>query len=526
VLCGTLWCEVAYKKYLQQRHMLNKLASLTKVFFSTWPNRIFALVVLLFVAEASYLAVMNSYPMVYDESYHFGLIQFYSQQLNPFVSTQDPSTYGLGNIVGNPSWLYHYLLSFPDRLLRLTGNLRVEITALRFINVLLAAGSLVVFYRITRQFSLPAWIGVALVALLSLTPLFTVLSAQMNYDNLIILITMGCISVLLSLFQQAKAGTLSLVSFMAMASLVAFGSLVKFSFLPLALTFTLLTIGLVGFVAFRSRARLFTDIRQQWSGANKILVGALFTATLMLSVLSIGFYAQSMAKYSSPVPDCAVVLSEKACSNYAPWSRNNTLEANKAAGIVPTEIGALNIKGYVRHWLTVMSMQLYGNITPTQSFVLADTKLVLVIVVTVIAAGFLTLLSAVGLIKQHPQLALLAFVAAIYLGTLFLRNYTEYLRFGYPVAIQGRYFLPVLAIVYLTIGLGAYHWFSQHRHRSFRYVQFGVAAVVMGSLLLFGGGVSYAAKVLPGYEWHNVESTRALTSIDHLATVLPETAKK
>ncbi len=94
-----------------------------------WSTVLFWATIALFLAETSWVAFRSAFPMAYDESFHVGLIQIFTEHLNPIISQQHPSTFGFGNIVHNPSWLYHWLLSFPDRLLSL-GSLRTEVVGL------------------------------------------------------------------------------------------------------------------------------------------------------------------------------------------------------------------------------------------------------------------------------------------------------------------------------------------------------------------------------------------------------------
>ena len=92
---------------------------------------LFIALLCLFGAETAWLSVTSRFQMAFDESYHLGLIQFFSHRLNPIVTSQTNS-YNLGAIAHNPSFLYHYLLSFPYRLLDSLGaSLRVEVVSLR-----------------------------------------------------------------------------------------------------------------------------------------------------------------------------------------------------------------------------------------------------------------------------------------------------------------------------------------------------------------------------------------------------------
>ena len=96
----------------------------------------FIFVLALFIIQSGWLAISSTFPQAYDEVYHFGIIRFYSHQWLPFVSHQPASTYAYGELIRDPAYLYHYLMSFPYRfIVLLTSNEHVAIVGLRFINI-------------------------------------------------------------------------------------------------------------------------------------------------------------------------------------------------------------------------------------------------------------------------------------------------------------------------------------------------------------------------------------------------------
>src|ERR1035438_773805 len=154
-------------------------------------NWLTIIILLIFAAEASWLALTSRFPMAFDEGYHFNLIQFFSHRFNPIVTSQPSSTYALGAIVHNPSFLYHYLLSFPYRLIaHFTSSIETQVILLRFINIGLAITSLLIMKKILSRLGLPYILVNILLLVFALTPLVTALSAQINYDNLLILVAL------------------------------------------------------------------------------------------------------------------------------------------------------------------------------------------------------------------------------------------------------------------------------------------------------------------------------------------------
>ncbi|MGI0134888.1 MAG: hypothetical protein ACREBW_08030, partial [Candidatus Micrarchaeaceae archaeon] len=84
--------------------------------------------------------------MAFDENFHFGLIQLHADQWLPFFTHQPANADAYGAIARDPSYLYHFLMSIPYRLIRLiTPNTTAQIIALRLINIALFTSGFVLF---------------------------------------------------------------------------------------------------------------------------------------------------------------------------------------------------------------------------------------------------------------------------------------------------------------------------------------------------------------------------------------------
>lgn len=111
-------------------------------------DHFFGITLLIFVVETGWLACTSRFPMAFDEAYHFGLIRFFSHHPDPLVTSQAADTYKYGALIQNSSLLYHYLMSFPYRLIAaVTQNPEMQVIALRFINIALLVGTLFVMRR-------------------------------------------------------------------------------------------------------------------------------------------------------------------------------------------------------------------------------------------------------------------------------------------------------------------------------------------------------------------------------------------
>ncbi len=138
--------------------------------------------------QAGYIAIRSGYPLAFDEGFHVGVIQLHAQQLNPFLGQLPDSANQFGAVATDPSYLYHYLLSFPYRAINLvTNNSFYIVLMLRFISIAFFAVGIVV-YRKVLKFSgaSNALIGLTILAF-TMLPIVSFTAAQINYDNLLFL---------------------------------------------------------------------------------------------------------------------------------------------------------------------------------------------------------------------------------------------------------------------------------------------------------------------------------------------------
>src|SRR5687768_2222343 len=80
-------------------------------------RKFFWVVLGFFVFESVWIALSAIYPMAFDEEFHVSVIRIYSEQWSPFLAGQPENANRFGSLATDPSYFYHYLMSFPYRLL-------------------------------------------------------------------------------------------------------------------------------------------------------------------------------------------------------------------------------------------------------------------------------------------------------------------------------------------------------------------------------------------------------------------------
>lgn len=458
-------------------------------------SRLFLVIVLAaFAVQAGIVAVTGSYPMAFDESYHLGIIQLYAQQWSPYFSHLSTSAAPYGALATDPSYLYHYLFSFIYRFILLfTGNLFAVVVTLRFINVALFIAGLWLFRKAFDYTSISRAVANLSVAAFSLLPLESFTAAQINYDNAIFACTGGAMLLTLRLLKEMKEKKqIPILTLGWLSAVCLFAAQVKYVFLPIML-------GIYAFLAvmiawqWRQTGRAFLHETWQRLRTVSILQSVLLASVLLLALISFGWrYGYNVTRYHSLTPDCARVVNVQACLAYGPWSRNYRLAQTHV-----TDSSLLQLRIFTRAWLHIMATQIFAvvnavngaNEPPVRRLVLGSYAL--------FAGGLICLLFVWRrLLTSGAYVWLFLTIGAVYTASLFLKNYGEFTRFGIPIAVQGRYLLPILLPLMVLI-LQAYSAMLRER-------QTVKLAVLMLALLVLsqGGGATTYLLRSHGDSWH------------------------
>jgi len=459
-----------------------------------WRSRLsWRIVMGLFLLEALWFVCSARYPMAFDENYHFGLIQLHAQQWLPFFTTQPNNASAYGAIVRDPSYLYHWLMSFPYRLISLcTHNLVAQVIFLRLINVGLFASGIVLYRRVIRQLGVSAGLSNSLFAVFILIPVVPFLAAHINYDNLLFVAMPLTALLALRLVGHLKAKRVDAATVLALFVVLLLSSLVKYAFLPvLAITVLFLLWRLwCGRLLGSKGVRSFVDSLRELSHLRQALL-------LVACLLSVGLFAERYAantvQYHNPVPACDVVISQDECSQYGPYGRDRTLASQK-----PDTFHA-NPLVYVGQWLYGMWYRLFFAINYDYA---TAPPLVVISVLSILLA----MLLVVGVVirfrrvfEERPERQLVLWLIIGYILVLFTDGFRAYAKTGQPVAINGRYLIPLLPFLFAFGGLA---WALLLRGRS--AVKSVAASLVVAVFLLQGGGtMTFIVRSGDTWMWNN-----------------------
>jgi hypothetical protein len=452
---------MAYNVQTISRQIYNAISS----------NRTTWLIIALFVAQCVWLAFTMLYPSPYDESYHYALIDLYTNQYGPFVSEQPDSVAALGDITRNASFLFHYLLSFPARILGYIIQGNSLIVLLRIINIAFVASGLFIFVRLFRRIG--ATRGVINITLLAviMIPIFSLTAATINYDNLLFLLV--AVSLLLAQDLYVKRG--NMFSRLALLVLVSMSALmVKFTFLP----FIAAIFGFLFYHFLSNRTTYLTTFKRH---ARKVSVTqkTLFAlATCLLIFCGVMTYGVNIVQYQKITPRCEQVQPVSVCSQSYVWSREKRIQSEpKATSYDP-------VRYTLYYWLDSMSNNAVstGANTSEGGFDAAASPIILYYAMWFyLMTGIVLFLCFAREIARKHKIGLILTVLIVYSFIVWLYLYQSYSSLGSALALQPRYLLPVIPIFLL---FATWAWARLLRN----HVTIGVACILIAILLLLQGG--------------------------------------
>jgi hypothetical protein len=447
----------------------------------------------LFLLEALWFAFSAQYPMAFDENYHWGLIKYHAQQWLPFFTAQPHDAGAYGAVVRDPSYLYHWIMSFPYQLASVfTSNQTAQIIVLRLINVGMFAGGLLLYRQLCGRLGVSRALTTSLLAVFVLIPVVPFLAAHINYDNLIFVSIPLTLLLSLRLLEDIKAKTLNAQTVLWLFITFFLSSIIKYPYLPVFVIASIFLVWsawrskLIGRDGWQSLASSFTVL----SRVRKILL-------VGLVLVSFGLFAErylvNIVSYHTPVPKCDAVISQEECMQYGPYGRDHVYAAEK-----PADFNA-NVFSYAQQWLYGMWYRLFFAINH-----LYATSPPLWAIGT--AATVFAVLLALGITLRFRQLfagkpvhQLVLWVVLGYLLVLFVDGFGAYKKTGQPVAINGRYLIPFLPLIFAYGGMA---W--AQLLRAWPAAKTVVASLVIAIFLLQGGGtMSFIVRSNDTWMWNN-----------------------
>lgn len=416
-----------------------------------------ALASVVFIITTGYQVFSREIGAVPDEAYHYRAIQMQAEQWGPVIQNQADFA-ATGDLTRNPSFLYHYLFSFPYRLLFYAG---LSDTAIQNVIGLMTLGlgivSIMILYRLLGRLTTNR-IAQQVTAIYALLPITTIVFAGPNYDNLLIPLTFSCLILVIDLnkkFQLPKA--------ILLLSLLIAGCIIKFAFGPIAIG-----IGLYfGYGLLRQRPLKLSSPTNL-----KSIVLLISSFVLLIAVASLGAerYGGNLQRYGTLQPACQKVQSTQACLSYSVHNRNASY-AQINAGQPRKSIVKYSLSDWYRNM--VRGLVYPSSFFRLRWFIMAYCGLAIVAVAWRRQLSFMTHRGA------WPLLA----VCLFYVAVVFFDNYRTYLRVGEPFAINGRYLLPVLPILLVISHQNIVTWL--HDRACYVLATAGWVALAIANLRLF-----------------------------------------
>ncbi len=435
------------------------------------------LVVALFAVQALWVAFSFRYPLPYDEDFHYGLIKIYSHRLSPIITNQPTGYDGYRDLFHEGSHLYHYIMSFPYRLIELFTSVQAkQVLALRVLNIALFGSGLLLFSRLFKKLGVKQRvINVALLFLIFL-PMASLVAATINYDNMLFPLTA---IFLIYCVQIIMAKTLDWKAYAGVIIWGCVASLVQVQILPIfAIAVVYLAV-----VSWRRYGRDFfseltTSIKKssRWSVAT--------VATLL--IISVGLFSQvyvaDTIRYDTPNPDCAATMQESRCMKSAVFSSYRALLVNKNQR--PTVLPPFYAITWLEFMLNFSTWSMAVN-TSGMAIHLGPLPLVQLMVSTFSLGGIAILLYAWRSMPKNRAFYFLITIAVGLTAAVFIQNIAVYYKYHVPATIQARYLLPILPIlvVFITLAIG----FVLQRMYWLKLASF---VLVFVAFVIAGGGAS------------------------------------
>ena len=460
----------------------------------------FVVTLLIFLFQSLWIAFTAIYPLPFDEYFHLGIIKLYAQQWSPIITSQPPDAAFLGDVTRQPSYLYHYLMSFPYRIINyLFSSQTATVVSLRITNILMVCAALVLFRRLLTKWGLPKKLVHFVLVIFVLTPIVPFLAAHINYDNLVIILAAFLFILATRLINNSKSVVLNLVSLLVIGMVA---SLVKVYFLPIfAVTFIYILIVL----SKRHGSKILSVVNSSWKNTRKgVGVISLLLLFVVVSVLFVERTGINLVRYKTIEPDCDQIQTEQTCSHYMPWQRNKSNQLNK-----PSDPVYGNVVSYGQHWVSKMTRGYFAIFSHTPTKVVSSAEPFGPIVlrpimpipinlgIVIFVSGFALLLVEFKKIWASKYLRFSLVICSSYILILFVFNFMSYQSIGAAQAIQARYTYPILILIFALLSMS-----SSYAIKS-RQLKVAMAFIIIAIYLQGSGILGYLIRSDSNWYWQD-----------------------
>ena len=418
-------------------------------------NWLLILASFIFFITSLSLALTSSLGSVPDEAYHYRAIQQHATQLSPVLQSQTDFAQ-TGDLTRNPSYLYHYIFSFPYRIMsHFTSNDVVKLNIIGFMTSLIGLLTIFILYRLLRRITTRS-IASQVAAIFALLPITTIVFAGPNYDNLLLPVLFLSLLLLVQLYRRFSPTTALLF-----ISLLIVGCLIKFAYGPLAISAAV-------FFCF--------VIKKQWNtikktklpnniGGRLALVGSILILVVCIG-LAVERYGGNMIRYHNFQPACERIQKKDNCLQYSVNNRNYT------TAILNKQKPRKDIVSYAAvDWTRNM---IRGVVYPSPFHAIA--LLYVLYILIALASTFKFRVTGYNNLSYSWLFLGMSF---FYTFVVFTENYRVLLKLGEPYAINGRYLLLVIPFFLVSAQANILSIFHGKRHMNKIINYSGYAALLL-----------------------------------------------
>lgn len=407
-----------------------------------------AAVLFLFAVQAIFFAAVIKYGIPADERYHFSSIQYYSDSSiasGPLSSEQDPTTLPyVRNIEDSTSYFYHYLLSFPLRIVeQISSSQQLQIFILRLINVGLGVLTLYAFKRCLDEISDNTLLKNLSVLALSMTGMYIWLSSSINYDNLANLLFITFI------WQGVKTCRRPSVVLWLTLSGIGFATvLTKYTFLPEILLGIIIT----GYFLLRKNGYTIRSYGQDLKKTfedNKWTTAIAVSFSLVFALMFMQRAGMNLINYHQIQPTCTKIHTQEQCLTDPLFKRNFDLKQNYSPEEKHALANSLDPFGFTGSWVYSMYSTLYYYFGHQK--IESSTKKEVSAAAVILMLGVSLILVRLK-IRLNRAVLFVGILVITYIALLYMFNLRTLLNYGERIAFQGRYLLPILGFVYYFAG--------------------------------------------------------------------------
>jgi hypothetical protein len=471
------------------KNILNTIIRLTvSALSSKWAPWV---ITFLFVVNALWIALLYRFPLVFDEHFHFHTIEAFSNYFAPIIINQPPRYDELGSLTFGSASLYHYFLSFVYRIVELfTQDQAVQVIILRFINVLMAASGILLFFKFFKELGIKPYIVSVGMFIFAFIPILTNVAATINYDNVILPLTALFFIYGSRLILLKKPDILLILQLLNIGTLA---SLIKFTFLPL-FAFALLFIAVILFKEAGSFKKLWAALRV---GFKKIknLKGLIWGLAFVILLLLAGFrYGVAVVLYHTPIPDCTLLMEQGRCEESPVFRINNSaLETKQERG---TKIPS----NYVQNWVATMTngYAVSGVNTIDKTEGGTSPPIYATMLTAGLSTGIILLIFMWRTLKlDRRYLFVISASLALMLATL-LFNAMTYYQYRAELNVQPRYALTILPIILVFSVLAFNELFKGQK-----YIKLLLILALLFTTTQGGGLITHATISKDNWYWGN-----------------------